>query len=186
MAVVNGYIVHCITVKKRGEKPPTHAEYLRRLHVQLLALRTINFETHINAEDLVSGPMPRQQHSLVNIDDYYTKGTQHKRRQYLCKVCSAYSDANTKSFEASFFCQECSDTFGGRVPLCRQVRSVESGNSLTCAQIWHDTWNDGKCIPPALKKKIRFRKRKSDNETEELDNRKAYKIRTLTRRIAPS
>jgi hypothetical protein len=43
--------------KQNGEKPPTHAAYLRRLHVQLLALRTINFETHLNAEDLVSVPL---------------------------------------------------------------------------------------------------------------------------------
>lgn len=25
MAVVNGYIVHCVTLKKKGEKRPTHA-----------------------------------------------------------------------------------------------------------------------------------------------------------------
>jgi hypothetical protein len=116
MAVVNGYIVHCITHKKRGEKPPTHAAYLRRLHVQLLALRTINFETHPNAKDLVSVPISRQQHTLVNTAEFYSSSKQHKRRQYLCKVCSAFADTKTKSFETSFYCQQCSDVFGGRVP----------------------------------------------------------------------
>lgn len=166
MAVVNGYIVHCITLKKKGEKPPTHAAYLRRLHIQLLALRTINFETHLNAEDLISVPIPRQQHTLVNTAEFYSSSKQHKRRQYLCKVCSAFADTKTKSFETSFFCQQCSDAFGGRVPLCRHVRRVESGNTLTCSQIWHDTWGDGKIIPPSLKKKIRFRKRKRESEEE--------------------
>ncbi|POM74928.1 Hypothetical protein PHPALM_8034 [Phytophthora palmivora] len=169
MAVVNGYIIHRDTLKKKGEKLPTHAEYLRRLHAQLLALRTINFETYIymNSEDLVSGPVSRPQHTLVNTTDYYSSSSQHKRRQYLCKVCSAFSDAKTKSFETSYFCPRCSETFGGRVPLCRHVRRPESGNVLTCMQIWHQTWNDGTCIPPQLKKKIRFRKRKRDSEEDE-------------------
>jgi hypothetical protein len=160
MAVVNGYIVHCWKQKQNGEKPPTHAAYLRRLHVQLLALRTINFETQFNAEDLVSFPLPRQEYALVNTESFYSTSKQHKRRQYLCKVCSAFADSKTKSFETSFYCQPCSDAFGGLVPLFRHVRRVESGNTLTCSQIWHDTWGDGKNIPPNLKKKIRFRKRK--------------------------
>ncbi|RLN93509.1 hypothetical protein BBJ28_00012350 [Nothophytophthora sp. Chile5] len=94
--------------------------------------------------------MPRGQYKIA----------QCKTRQYLCKVCSAFADPMNKSFETSYHCPRCSEYFGGRVPLCRQVRRVESGNTLTCAQIWHDTWNDGKNIPPSLKKKIRFRKGK--------------------------
>ncbi|POM68749.1 Hypothetical protein PHPALM_15049 [Phytophthora palmivora] len=69
MAVVNGYTIHPDTLKKKGEKLPTHAEYLRRLHAQLLALRTINFETYMNSEDLVSGPVSRPQHTLGNTTD---------------------------------------------------------------------------------------------------------------------
>lgn len=136
------------------------------MHIQLLALQTISFETHPNAEDLVAVPIPRQQHALVNTDDFYSSGKQHKRRQYLCKVCSAFADSKTKSFETSFFCPRCSDAFGGRVPLCRHVRRVESGNTLTCSQIWHETWGDGKSVPPSLKKKIRFRKRKRESDEE--------------------
>ncbi|GMF36101.1 unnamed protein product [Phytophthora fragariaefolia] len=33
MTVVNGYILRCLTLKKRGDSPPTHAEYLCRLHI---------------------------------------------------------------------------------------------------------------------------------------------------------
>ncbi|KAG1690511.1 hypothetical protein DVH05_028015 [Phytophthora capsici] len=60
-----------------------------------------------------------------------------------------------------------SEVFGGRVPLCRHVRRADSGNTLTCSQIWHDTWDDGKSIPPSLKKKIRFRKGKRGSDEEE-------------------
>ncbi|KAG1710583.1 hypothetical protein DVH05_013309 [Phytophthora capsici] len=60
-----------------------------------------------------------------------------------------------------------SEVFGGRVPLRRHVRRADSGNTLTCSQIWHDTWDDGKSIPPSLEKKIRFRKGKRGSDEEE-------------------
>ncbi|POM60251.1 hypothetical protein PHPALM_30920 [Phytophthora palmivora] len=60
-----------------------------------------------------------------------------------------------------------SDAFGGRVTLCQHIRRVESGNTLTCAQIWYDTWGDSKSIPPSLKRRIRFRKRKREQEESE-------------------
>ncbi|KAG2783059.1 hypothetical protein PC129_g23505 [Phytophthora cactorum] len=147
MAIVNGYIVHCLTLKKRGKKTPTYADYLRRLHGQLLALRTIHFETHPNAEELVTVPIPRQEHLPVNTDSFYTTSKQHKRRQHLCKVCSAFSDLKTKSFETSSYFPQCSDAFGGRLPLCCRARRLESGNTQTCSEIWYETWGDDKNIP---------------------------------------
>ncbi|KAF1782775.1 hypothetical protein GQ600_5761 [Phytophthora cactorum] len=119
---------------------------LRRLHNQLLSLQTINFETHMNAEDLVPVPIPRQKHTLVNTE-------QQKRRQHLC---SALADKKAKSFESSYFCQECGDAFGGRVPLCDNIRRKE--------EVWHEIWDNDRNIPPGLKKKIRFRKRKDREE----------------------
>ncbi|ETO72092.1 hypothetical protein F444_11683 [Phytophthora nicotianae P1976] len=131
MAIVKGYIVHCITLKKRGVSPPTHADHLRSMHNQLLSLQPINFERHMNTEDLVSVPIPRRAHVLVNTDEFYSSGKQHKRPQYLCKVRSAFADKNAKSYESSYFCQECSAAFGGRVPLCDSIRRKEEGNTHT-------------------------------------------------------
>ncbi|OWZ05992.1 LOW QUALITY PROTEIN: hypothetical protein PHMEG_00021815 [Phytophthora megakarya] len=150
MAVVNEYVVHRTTLEKK-----------EKLH---LHMQTIYAACTI--KDVVSVPIPPQEHKLVNTDEFYTKGKQNKRRQYLCKVCSAFADSKAKSFETSFFCIHCSDAFGGRVPLCRHTRRVDSGNTLTCAQIWHETWNNGTQIPPNLKKKIRFRKRKRDENDD--------------------
>ncbi|ETK94936.1 hypothetical protein L915_02102, partial [Phytophthora nicotianae] len=65
------------------------------------------------------------------------------------------------------------DYFGGRVPLCPKVRRLEEGNTLSCAQIWHDVWNDGRNIP-ALPHQIRFRgkkrKRSETNNEESKEN----------------
>ncbi|KAF1795070.1 hypothetical protein GQ600_9967 [Phytophthora cactorum] len=66
--------------------------------------RTKCTSTHPNAEELVTVPIPRQEHLPVNTDSFYTTSKQHKRRQHLCKVCSAFSDLKTKSFETcSYF-----------------------------------------------------------------------------------
>ncbi|KAG2801748.1 hypothetical protein PC119_g18095 [Phytophthora cactorum] len=141
MAMVNEYIAHSLTLKEKGIAPPIHADYLCRLHNQLLDLQTIH-------------------HRLVNTDDLYSSAKQNKRRQYLCKVCSAFADKNTKSFETSYYCEDCGDIYDGRVPLCDSIRRKEERNKCTCYEVWRETWNDGKNIPPGLKKKIRFRKRK--------------------------
>ncbi|ETO69480.1 hypothetical protein F444_13926 [Phytophthora nicotianae P1976] len=84
MTVVNGYIVRCLTVKKREEKPPTHADYLRRLHAQLLPLWEINFETHPNAEDLVNVPILSQEH-LLTWGDIKSISSSRKKKNRLCK-----------------------------------------------------------------------------------------------------
>ncbi|ETP52916.1 hypothetical protein F442_02148, partial [Phytophthora nicotianae P10297] len=171
MALVNGLIVHNIAKRQNDERSTPHASYLRRLHKDLLALRDIHFDSHPVAEDLVSGPVTRGDHALANTSNRYESDTQSKRRQYLCKVCSAHTSG--KSFETSYFCPTCSDYFGGRVPLCPKVRRLEEGNTLSCAQIWHDVWNDGRNIP-ALPHQIRFRgkkrKRSETNNAESKEN----------------
>jgi hypothetical protein len=167
MAVVNGYIVHCWKQKAKRRE----AAYPRCVPASAARPASRTSDDQLRDSSQRGGPRvgspSRQEHALVNTESFYSTSKQHKRRQYLCKVCSAFADSKTKSFETSFYCQPCSDAFGGLVPLCRHVRRVESGNTLTCSQIWHDTWGDGKNIPPNLKKKIRFRKRKRDNEEEE-------------------
>ncbi|KAF1785292.1 hypothetical protein GQ600_14545 [Phytophthora cactorum] len=55
----------------------------------------------------------------VNTDSFYTTSKQHKRRQHLCKVCSAFSDLKTSLLKPALLPQ-CSDAFGGRLPLCCQ------------------------------------------------------------------
>lgn len=151
MATVNGYVVHRHTQKEKGACMPKHAEYLQQLHEQLLAVTHFDFQRHPLAENLATTALPSTEHELTQSSDMY----KNKRRQYLCKVCSAYSDGPQRSAESSYWCEACTEAFGGRVALCNRARH---GN-LTCSQIWHDTWRNGTAIPPELRKKIRFRKR---------------------------
>lgn len=58
MAIFNGVIVHRIMQEQRRKKAMTHAVYMRRLHSELLCLRELQFEHNMQAEDLVTVPLP--------------------------------------------------------------------------------------------------------------------------------
>ncbi|POM66722.1 Hypothetical protein PHPALM_17369 [Phytophthora palmivora] len=166
MAVVNGFILHKLVLKKSGHRLPTHAEYMRRLHNELMGVSAATFEANMNAEELVTEPISAAKHRLRNNSNKYRR----KRRQHSCKVCSAMAEPKTKSNESSFYCPSCELLRGGYVPLCAKVRRQETGNTLTCSQIWHSVWGCGTLIPVHLRKNIRYRKRKrEDPDSEDSD-----------------
>ncbi|EGZ06091.1 hypothetical protein PHYSODRAFT_434015, partial [Phytophthora sojae] len=70
---------------------------------------------------------------------------QRKRSQFICKVSSLMSSG--KGSETTYTCPKCSETFGGRVALCNVVRRLSEGKTKTCAQIWHDVWENGTQLP---------------------------------------
>ncbi|ETL45674.1 hypothetical protein L916_04274 [Phytophthora nicotianae] len=160
MAIVNGFIVHKIKMQKDGKPVPSHAEYMRRLHVELLALAAASLASNKQAEDLASVPLPPPEYHLQEQERKY----KDKRRQHLCKVCSAMASSKTKGFESRYFCEACEELYDGYVPLCNCVRRKAVGNRLTCDQIWHDSWANGTAIPAHLTKNIRFRKRKRGDD----------------------
>lgn len=166
MAIVNGFIIHKLVMAKRNEPVPTHAEYMRRLQMELLGVTAATFRANMNAEDLATVPMPTREHVLENNEQLY----HGKRRQHLCKVCSVLAPLKTKGLETSYFCKACCEAFDGYVPLCNRVRREETGNNLTCSQIWHTTWGNGTLIPPHLKKRLRFRKRKRADSSGDEDD----------------
>ncbi|KAG2782545.1 hypothetical protein PC116_g7008 [Phytophthora cactorum] len=57
MTIANGFILHKFILKKKGEPVPTHAQYMRRLHSELLATTEASLLTNTNAEDLISEPV---------------------------------------------------------------------------------------------------------------------------------
>eukprot|EP00644_Phytophthora_capsici_P001596 jgi/Phyca11/131719/e_gw1.112.60.1 len=95
-------------MKEQGKPVPTHADYLARLHVELLAQQKVDFQGNMHAQNLLSAPLAGQPHVLTKTAETY----KNKVRQYLCKVCSAYSDKEHRSFETPYYCEECSLTFG--------------------------------------------------------------------------
>ncbi|KAE9268194.1 hypothetical protein PR003_g31528, partial [Phytophthora rubi] len=123
LAMVNAFIVHKIAMQKKNQPVPTHAAFLRRLHVDLLNQTSEYFNASDDMAELVAEPLPRQEHTLEKTEEM--NGT--KRRQWLCKVCSAYAGAGVRSFETSYVCASCSRTKKGRVTLCNKARRLEHG-----------------------------------------------------------
>ncbi|KAE8904981.1 hypothetical protein PF003_g10813 [Phytophthora fragariae] len=170
MTVLNGFIIHKLIMKKEGGSVPTHAEYMRRLHVELLEItgaNSANLRSNMSAEDLFSTSIPTSEHQLQNQENYYSANGQRKHRQHLCKVCSALAPPKTKGFETSYFCRRCTEYHGGYIPLCNCVRRQETGNKSTRDLIWHATWVNGTVIPAHLKKSIHFCKRKRSEAEDE-------------------
>ncbi|KAJ8522432.1 hypothetical protein ON010_g17700 [Phytophthora cinnamomi] len=175
MALVNGFILHKIIMKRKGKRVPTHAEYMQQLHIELLAVSAISFRTNRHGQDLASVPTGNRDHVLRSTSELYkaksgkSKG-KSKSRQFLCKVCSALSPPNVKSFETRFYCRECTEALQGYIPLCNTVRRPEAGNTLTCSQIWHGAWGSGAAIPAHQRGRIRLRKRKRTEVSDGEDN----------------
>eukprot|EP00644_Phytophthora_capsici_P002207 jgi/Phyca11/114706/e_gw1.27.380.1 len=105
MAVVNGFILHRLAMKRKGERVPTHAEYMRRLHVELLAVTPVSFRANRYGEDLANTPLQTRKHVLRSTNELHEaksgrrKGDK-KSRQFLCKVCTALSPPKVKRFES--------------------------------------------------------------------------------------
>ncbi|POM80748.1 Hypothetical protein PHPALM_1374, partial [Phytophthora palmivora] len=87
LAMVNAFIVHKIAMARAGKSVPTHAAFMRRLHMDLLNQTSEDFVGGDDMEGLVTEPLPRAAHMLEKTDEM--NGA--KRRQWLCKVCSAYA-----------------------------------------------------------------------------------------------
>ncbi|EEY63420.1 uncharacterized protein PITG_15148 [Phytophthora infestans T30-4] len=96
MALVNAFTLYKIVMKRKDKRAPTHAEYMRQLHVELLAVTAISFRVNRHAEDLASVPTGNLDHVLRSTDELYkaksgkSKG-KSKSRQQLCKEFSALS-----------------------------------------------------------------------------------------------
>jgi len=163
MAITNGFIIHKMVQKKKGEKITANAKFMHRIHNELLGLQPSHFESNMLGEDFATEPIETAPHRIEQVTERYSE--QKKLRQFLCKVCSALSSG--KNAETTYVCPTCTSKWGGRVALCNKGRRIEEGNTLTCAQIWHDRWKNGTKHPPGAKR-IRFRngkRKKSQQET---------------------
>ncbi|KAE9292829.1 hypothetical protein PR003_g24656, partial [Phytophthora rubi] len=94
---------------------------------------------------------------------------EHSQDEVPVAVCSAYAGAGVRSFETSYVCASCSRTKKGRVTLCNKARRLEHGSSLTCNEVWHQSWKNGTAIPAALQDKIRFVNKRRPGAVRETD-----------------
>eukprot|EP00644_Phytophthora_capsici_P018495 jgi/Phyca11/130770/e_gw1.97.111.1 len=51
-------------MKSKGERVPTHAKHMRRLHVELLVVTPVSFRANRYGEDLTNTPLQTRKHVL--------------------------------------------------------------------------------------------------------------------------
>lgn len=182
IALVNSYVLHREYCKNTQEKPMSHAEFRVLLHEQLLDMASSDFRPSVvatidNTIDLGS-PHPRlpsvTTHQMRMTDDKQASG---KYRYRVCKVCSIlHEDRTVPIGNSRSYCVECS-TEKARVYLCNCIRSTQSGNQLTCFQIWHQVWENGALRSGARKIRLRSFKdarRDSSGSCESFDSYESY------------
>ena len=162
MALVNAFIVTKCYHEEKNDKPPSHADFLLDLQAQLVSLRDEDFANKAlprgGGDSDATSFVPTSQkmcHSMCQTNDRVRGGG--KRRTRVCKVCSVLSDGRYRKHETTFYCVECSDQQTCPVFLCNEVRRLETGNSLTCFQIWHNLWACGSKLPKTSTAHIRRR-----------------------------
>lgn len=160
IALVNSYILHREYCKNTQEKPMSHAVFRSLLHEQLLDMVASDFRPEVvvsidHTIDLGS-PHPRlpsvTPHQMQMTEDKQPSG---KYRYRVCKVCSILHEDRTVPISNSrYYCVECS-TPKAKVYLCNSIRFTQSGNQLTCFQIWHQVWENGSLRSGARKIRLR-------------------------------
>jgi hypothetical protein len=96
-------------------------------------------------------------HTPLQEDDWVVVSGVQKRRQRSCKVCSLLRGERKKSFQTTYYCDQCS-LERAKCYLCPKARRVYNGAPKTCFQIWHDDFDCGKLIPSSLGKRVVLRR----------------------------
>ncbi|ETO83574.1 hypothetical protein F444_02432 [Phytophthora nicotianae P1976] len=92
-------------------------------------------------------------HAPKQLDDWRNRDTQPKRRQRACKVCSLLRASDKRATTTAFFCDACSES--GPIFLCMKPRRQIRGVAMTCWDIWHCEWRNGKLVPADTGRSIR-------------------------------
>ncbi|ETI41144.1 hypothetical protein F443_13586 [Phytophthora nicotianae P1569] len=137
-------------------------DWMNTLHKQLLQMKPEDFITQTSDTPLPAGrsrPKRRRQtsHAHKQFDDWVTVSGVQKRRQRSCKVCVLLRGDRKKSYQTTFFCDDCSHG-EAKCFLCPKARLEYNGVSKTCFQIWHEDFGGGDAIPEALGKRVVLRR----------------------------
>lgn len=164
MAIVNGCIIHKDYYKNKISKPFSYVKYLKRLHLQLLQLQEVDmyegslFGAQSEIRNEIAPLMSNTNRSPLTaqlVNEWRDEGTQNKRRQRTCKVCSALRTKPSRATTASF-CGECRQD--SPIFLCVRPRRQIRGVALTSWDIWHHEWECGALILAESTQPIRMRK----------------------------
>ncbi|EEY63459.1 uncharacterized protein PITG_22556, partial [Phytophthora infestans T30-4] len=120
MALVNGFILHTMVMKRKGKRAPTYAEYMRQLHVELLAVTAISFRTNQHAEDLASVPNGNLDHVLRALMNYTRlNSARAKGRAKLDSISANHGDAVTHLENSDHFEQEINTEMVAHRAICK-------------------------------------------------------------------
>ncbi|POM76874.1 LOW QUALITY PROTEIN: Hypothetical protein PHPALM_5837 [Phytophthora palmivora] len=175
LAIVNGYIIHKAYYKNKESRPLTYVKYMIKLHLQLCQLQATDmyegntFGTEQPAPAPTYEPLPvggdlQTEHVARQSDEWCNEGTQAKRCQRTCKVCSVLRAETQRASTTTYFCNDCNTA--GPIFLCMRARRNVRGVAMTCWDIWHKEWVNGKLIPVEDCKVIRVRRRRTANVPE--------------------
>eukprot|EP00644_Phytophthora_capsici_P004936 jgi/Phyca11/97259/e_gw1.1.664.1 len=153
LAITNGFIVHRAYCKKNQIKGMTHVQYMCKLHQQLIALNaddmfeenTFQPGTYFVDVDVPPDAEP-EGHSPKQNDDWRDHSGQRKRVQKNCKVCAMKTEGK-RGATTTYFCDSCD--FPGPIYLCVKPKWLEANKMLSCWEIWHVVYKNGKAIPEA-------------------------------------
>lgn len=95
-------------------------------------------------------------HKYVLFDGWVVVSGVQKRRQGSCKVCALLRGDRKKSFQTTYFCEDCLQT-DAKFFLCPKSRHLYGGVRKTCYPIWHEDFDSGASIPTSLGKRVVLR-----------------------------
>ena len=161
MAFVNAYITHKTSAISKRVTPKDRGEWYLQLHKQLLQLKEEDFASTTETPGSAT-PRSRKRrrglgHKHTQLDEWMTVSGVQKRRQRVCKVCGLLRGDRKKSFQTTWFCEDCSQP-DAKCYLCRKARRTYGGISKTCFRIWHDDFDCGNNIPASLGKRVVLRR----------------------------
>ncbi|KAG2787465.1 hypothetical protein PC129_g3248 [Phytophthora cactorum] len=96
-------------------------------------------------------------HIHIQFDDCVTVSGVQKRRQRSRKVCVLLRGKRKKSFQTTYYCEDCS-RHDATCFLCPKARRIYAGLPKTCYQIWHEDFDSGASIPESLGKRVVLRR----------------------------
>ncbi|KAK1942900.1 hypothetical protein P3T76_005537 [Phytophthora citrophthora] len=121
-----------------------------------------SFGTHPPASIPSYEPLPvgvgeSSEHIARQSNEWCNKRKQAKRRQRTCKACSVLCTGKQRASTTTNYCKECNTA--GPVLLCMRSHRNIRGVAVTCCEIWHKEWLNGKLIPVDNGNSIRVRRK---------------------------
>ncbi|EGZ30148.1 hypothetical protein PHYSODRAFT_472628 [Phytophthora sojae] len=158
LAIVNGYTVHRAYHASEGTRPLTHVQYIRKLHLELIHLKSEDiyednkFGAASTAAPAASASRAERtsgtQHLPTQIDEWRTHSGQSKQVQRNCMIGSLMPTDGKLGGTTTYYCKACVDS--QQVYLCMKPKKTIDGVLMSCWEIWHTIYKNGIAIPDHL------------------------------------